>query len=74
MQFGPTRPGVTTHICAYGVANAPKNIPVAYNCLSRVDRVAIVSLIRGLTILTWVGKAVGLLPIPVAFLLSTNTS
>jgi hypothetical protein len=37
-MFGDTRPGVTTHIYAHCVANAPKNTLVAYNYLWRVDR------------------------------------
>jgi len=37
-EFGDTRPGVTTHICAHCVANAPKNTFVAYNYLWRVGR------------------------------------
>jgi len=37
-KFGDTRPGVTTSIYAHCVANAPKNSPVTYNYLWRVDR------------------------------------
>jgi len=37
-EFDDTRPGVTTHIYAHCVANAPKNTLVAYNYLWRVDR------------------------------------
>jgi len=37
-KFGDARPGVTTHISAHCVANAPKNTFVAYNYLWRVGR------------------------------------